>query len=212
MMMNLFSTFDPCTGKFSMNWMSMMMFLMIMPSMFWMLKNNQMMLTYMLFKMINKEIMMNSKYKSISIIMMSMMMLIMINNMMGLLPYVFTATSHMSISISMSLPIWMSYMIYGWTKNNKMMMANLLPKNSPTLIMPFMIMIELVSNIIRPISLSVRLSANMIAGHLLFTLMGEKNMIMMMSIMLIMMIFEMAVSIIQSYVFMTLMSLYSSEV
>nr|YP_010879042.1 ATP synthase F0 subunit 6 [Batracomorphus rinkihonis]WHE42694.1 ATP synthase F0 subunit 6 [Batracomorphus rinkihonis] len=211
-MTNLFSTFDPCTGKMSMNWISTMMFIFIIPNKFWKKNNTQEMMLNLMFKFINKEMSMNTKYKSIKVMLITMMMFILINNMMGLLPYVFTSSSHLMFSLSLSIPMWISYMMFGWKMNTKLMLTNMLPKNTPTLIMPLMIMIELTSNLIRPYSLAIRLSANMIAGHLLFSLLGEKNMLMFMIIMLFMMTFELAVSIIQSYVFMTLMSLYSSEV
>nr|YP_010878925.1 ATP synthase F0 subunit 6 [Batracomorphus chlorophana]WHE42577.1 ATP synthase F0 subunit 6 [Batracomorphus chlorophana] len=211
-MTNLFSTFDPCTGKLSMNWLSTFMFLLILPSKFWKKNNIQEMMMNLMFKFLNKEMKMNTKYKSIKIMLISMMMFILINNMMGLLPYVFTSSSHLMFSMSLSIPMWISYMFFGWKNNTKLMLTNMLPKNTPTMIMPLMILIELTSNLIRPYSLAIRLSANMIAGHLLFSLLGEKNMLMFMMIMLFMMTFELAVSIIQSYVFMTLMSLYSSEV
>nr|YP_010878977.1 ATP synthase F0 subunit 6 [Batracomorphus fuscomaculatus]WHE42629.1 ATP synthase F0 subunit 6 [Batracomorphus fuscomaculatus] len=211
-MTNLFSTFDPCTGKLSMNWISTLLFLLILPKKFWKKNNTQETMMNLMFKFLNKEMKMNTKYKSIKMLMISMMIFILINNMMGLLPYVFTSSSHLMFSLSLSIPMWISYMFFGWKKNTKLMLTNMLPKNTPTLIMPLMILIELTSNLIRPYSLAIRLSANMIAGHLLFSLMGEKNMLLFMIIMLFMMMFELAVSIIQSYVFMTLMSLYSSEV
>nr|YP_010878938.1 ATP synthase F0 subunit 6 [Batracomorphus cornutus]WHE42590.1 ATP synthase F0 subunit 6 [Batracomorphus cornutus] len=211
-MMNLFSTFDPCTGKLSMNWISTLLFLLILPKKFWKKNNTQETILNYLFKFMNSEMKMNTKYKSIKILLISMMILILINNLMGLLPYVFTSSSHMVFSLSLSIPMWISYMMFGWKKNTKLMLTNMLPKNTPKMIMPLMILIELTSNLIRPYSLAIRLSANMIAGHLLFSLLGEKNMLMFMIVMLFMMVFELAVSMIQSYVFMTLMTLYSSEV
>jgi len=83
----------------------------------------------------------------------------------------------------------------------------------------FMVIIEIISNIIRPLTLAVRLSANMIAGHLLISLLRNflKNIYMkiaipLSSIIIILMTLEMAVSIIQAYVFITLSTLYSNEV
>nr|YP_010879016.1 ATP synthase F0 subunit 6 [Batracomorphus nigromarginattus]WHE42668.1 ATP synthase F0 subunit 6 [Batracomorphus nigromarginattus] len=211
MMMNLFSTFDPCTGKLSLNWISTIMFILIIPKKFWKKNNMNQNLMNKIFKKLNDEIKMNTMYKSIKLIMMSMIMLILTNNMMGILPYVFTSTSQINFAMSLSLPMWTSYMMFGWKKNTKLMLTNMLPKNTPLLIMPLMIMIEFSSNLIRPASLAIRLSANMIAGHLMMSLLGEKS-IMLIMMMMILMMFEMAVAVIQSYVFTTLMTLYSSEV
>nr|YP_010878964.1 ATP synthase F0 subunit 6 [Batracomorphus extentus]WHE42616.1 ATP synthase F0 subunit 6 [Batracomorphus extentus] len=211
MMMNLFSTFDPCTGKLSMNWISTFMFIFIIQKKFWKKNNINQNMINLIMQKLNKEIIMNTKYKSIKLMMISLMILIMTNNMLGIMPYVYTSTSQVNFSMTLSVPMWISFMLFGWTKNTKLMFTNMLPKNTPSLIMPLMIMIEFTSNLIRPSSLAVRLSANMIAGHLLMSLLGEKSMLLIM-IMLFMMMFEMAVSIIQSYVFMTLMTLYSSEV
>nr|YP_010878912.1 ATP synthase F0 subunit 6 [Batracomorphus allionii]WHE42564.1 ATP synthase F0 subunit 6 [Batracomorphus allionii] len=211
MMMNLFSTFDPCTGKLSMNWISTIMFIFILPKSFWKKKNMNQNLMNKISEKINNEIKMNTKYKSIKLILVSMMLLILTNNILGILPYVFTSTSQINFSLSISMPMWISYMMFGWMKNTKLMLTNMLPKNTPSLIMPLMILIEFSSNLIRPSSLAIRLSANMIAGHLLMSLLGEKSMFFII-MMIILMMFETAVAIIQSYVFTTLMTLYSSEV
>jgi F-type H+-transporting ATPase subunit a len=85
--------------------------------------------------------------------------------------------------------------------------------------MPFMVCIETIRNIIRPGTLAVRLSANMIAGHLLLTLMGNTGRglgYLIVSFLLVgqlcLLVLESAVSIIQGYVFAVLRTLYSSEV
>nr|YP_010849310.1 ATP synthase F0 subunit 6 [Krisna quadrimaculosus]WGG89450.1 ATP synthase F0 subunit 6 [Krisna quadrimaculosus] len=213
-MTNLFSPFDPCTGMFSLNWMSMIIMMIIMPYNFWIIPNKNMIMMMKMLKKINMELNSNLTYKSSTIMMMSLMMMIMMNNMMGLVPYVFTCSSHLMFSLSLSLPMWMSFMMYATIKKTNKMFCHLLPKGTPKILMPFMIMIETISNLIRPMSLAVRLSANMIAGHMILALMGNSNKNMMLIIMLMLMIlltFELAVSIIQSYVFMTLTSLYSSE-
>jgi F-type H+-transporting ATPase subunit a len=81
-----------------------------------------------------------------------------------------------------------------------------------------MVLIELVSSLIRPLTLSIRLSANMIAGHLLICLLGNfliflgKSFIMTFPVRLILSFLEVSVSLIQSYVFITLLSLYFVDV
>nr|ASM41869.1 ATP synthase F0 subunit 6 [Scaphoideus nigrivalveus] len=217
MMMNLFSVFDPATGNLSLNWLSMFFFLTL-PISYWNMPSKMMTLMINMMNKLMMEIIMHLKKSEPSILMVSMFLYILINNIMGLLPYVFTASAHLAFSLSLALSIWMSLMMYGWINKTNSMFTHLVPVGTPTPLMPFMVLIESISNIIRPGSLAVRLSANMIAGHLLMTLLGN-NLISNFSLLMIMMwlfmglmMFEMAVAFIQSYVFMTLSTLYSSEI
>nr|YP_010531272.1 ATP synthase F0 subunit 6 [Mileewa mira]UXX17531.1 ATP synthase F0 subunit 6 [Mileewa mira] len=217
MMTNLFSVFDPCTGFFSLNWMSTFLFIIILPYNFWLMPNKILLNFNMLIIMVSKEMNSLMKYKGNNLIMISLFLFILINNLWGLLPYVFTSSSHISFSLSLALPMWLSFMLFGWINKTNKMFSHLVPIGTPTILMPFMVLIETISNFIRPGSLAVRLSANMIAGHLLMSLLGStSNNLMLISILMIilmmLMMFELAVSIIQSYVFLTLTTLYSSEI
>nr|YP_010710149.1 ATP synthase F0 subunit 6 [Stephanitis nashi]WCS41449.1 ATP synthase F0 subunit 6 [Stephanitis nashi] len=218
MMTNLFSTFDPSTSmKLSMNWISMMMIMIILPTNFWIKKSRMMMMTYIIMNNLIKELKMtlNMKSKEVILMLISIFFLILVNNLMGLMPYIFTATSHMVVNLTLSLPLWMSIMLFSWTNKTKMMLIHLTPMGTPEPLMPFMVMIEMISNIIRPISLSVRLTANMITGHLLMTLLETSMQMKNLPILIVqmfLMLFETAVAFIQSYVFMMLMTLYISEV
>nr|YP_009417620.1 ATP synthase F0 subunit 6 [Durgades nigropicta]ARX63970.1 ATP synthase F0 subunit 6 [Durgades nigropicta] len=217
-MTNLFSTFDPCTGTFSLNWMSATLIMAILPMKFWILPNKQFVLINLIMNILNKEIKMLMKYKGTSIMFISIFMLIMINNMMGLMPYIFTASSHLTYSLTLALPMWVGMMLYGWINKTNKMFIHMVPTGTPNMLMPFMVLIETISNMIRPGSLAVRLTANMIAGHLLMSLLGNncsKSSLMLMlcmSIFIMLMMFEAAVAMIQAYVFMTLSTLYSSEI
>nr|YP_009917449.1 ATP synthase F0 subunit 6 [Drabescus ineffectus]QLJ57897.1 ATP synthase F0 subunit 6 [Drabescus ineffectus] len=217
MMMNLFSVFDPVTGSLSLNWISMM-FIMIVPYPFWNTPSKPLLMILVLSKKLTKEIIMHLKMIEPSIILVSLFIYILINNMMGLIPYIFTASSHLIFSLSLALSMWISLMIFGWFNKTNSMFVHLVPVGTPTPLMPFMVMIESISNLIRPGSLAVRLSANMIAGHLLMSLLGNNlinNFFLLMIMMWLfmgLMMFELAVAFIQSYVFMTLSTLYSSEI
>nr|WDY84645.1 ATP synthase F0 subunit 6 [Gilpinia sp. 2 GYN-2022c] len=224
MMMNLFSIFYP-TSTFmptlNLNWSSTLLMMILLPSNFWLILSRKNMLFYNLMMKIHLEIkilMGNLKINS-TLMFSSLFLFIMINNFMGLFPYIFTSTSHMITSMTLSLPLWMMMMMFGWMKNMNHMFTHLLPQNTPNALMPFMVLIESISNIIRPLTLAVRLTANMIAGHLLMTLlsdMGTKismiSSFLLVMIQILLLILEYAVSIIQSYVFMVLITLYSSEV
>lgn len=98
------------------------------------------------------------------------------------------------------------------------MLAHLLPQGTPTLLIMFMVIIEIVSNIIRPITLCVRLTANLIAGHLLMSLLGNSLLrirklraIISLASPIALTVLESAVACIQAYVFITLITLYTTE-
>nr|YP_010478350.1 ATP synthase F0 subunit 6 [Nesophrosyne sp. 242 GMB-2012]UVI59794.1 ATP synthase F0 subunit 6 [Nesophrosyne sp. 242 GMB-2012] len=217
MMLNLFSVFDPSTGLFSLNWFSMILF-MLLPTPFWKTPSKLSSIMLNLYMKIMKEIIMHIKTSKPSILMVSMFSYMLTINVMGLMPYVFTPSAHLSMSLAIALTMWMSLMMYGWLNSTNNMFTHLVPMGTPAPLMPFMVLIESISNFIRPGSLAVRLTANMIAGHLLMSLLGNNlssNFPMMLIIMWLfmgLMVFELAVAFIQSYVFMTLSTLYSSEI
>nr|AKE36802.1 ATP synthase F0 subunit 6 [Rubiconia intermedia] len=222
MMTNLFSTFDPATSiNYSLNWTSSLLMILIIPYSFWIMPNRSTIIINKLSSTLHNEfkMLLGKNHEGMTLLFISLFMFILINNFMGLMPYIFTSSSHLLFSLSMALPLWLSMMIFGWTQNTNAMFAHLVPNGTPSLLMPFMVMIETISNIIRPGSLAVRLTANMIAGHLLMSLLGNKSVniesSMMMFIMIVqisLMMFEAAVAIIQAYVFSVLTTLYSSEV
>nr|YP_010885455.1 ATP synthase F0 subunit 6 [Tenguna kuankuoshuiensis]WJE88876.1 ATP synthase F0 subunit 6 [Tenguna kuankuoshuiensis] len=216
MMTSLFSSFDPQTNINQMNWFMILTPTILLPMTYWMKKSRLNMTMKMTENIIINEMKNITNKKEMLIMSMSIFIMILTINLMGLFPYVFTPTSHICLSMSLALPIWMMMMIYGWMKFTNKMFIHLLPMGTPTMIMPMMIIIETMGNIIRPIALSVRLTANMIAGHLLMTLLGDMNNINLIYIILpmqmLLMMFESAISTIQAYVFCTLMTLYSSEI
>nr|YP_010478272.1 ATP synthase F0 subunit 6 [Nesophrosyne sp. 23 GMB-2012]UVI59716.1 ATP synthase F0 subunit 6 [Nesophrosyne sp. 23 GMB-2012] len=217
MMLNLFSVFDPATGLFSLNWLSMLLFLFL-PTPFWKTPGKLLSILINMNIKITKEVIMHTKTLKPTVLLVSMLLYILMINVTGLLPYVFTASAHLSVSLSIALTMWTSLMLYGWFNSTNKMFTHLVPLGTPSPLMPFMVMIESISNVIRPGSLAVRLSANMIAGHLLMSLLGNNLtvypalMMMMMWLFMSLMVFELAVAFIQSYVFMTLSTLYSSEI
>nr|YP_009643458.1 ATP synthase F0 subunit 6 [Euscopus rufipes]APO08888.1 ATP synthase F0 subunit 6 [Euscopus rufipes] len=220
MMTNLFSTFDPSTSKhLALNWVSMFLVIMILPMNYWILPSKIKVTKNKLVENMTNEFnsLLKNKAKGLILIPMSLFTFIMINNIMGLLPYIFTSSSHMMFTLTLAFPLWLSLMIYGWINNTKYMLAHLVPVGTPNLLMPFMVIIETLSNMIRPGALAVRLMANMIAGHLLMSLLGNNtttmniNLPIIFLIQMLLMLFETAVSIIQAYVFSILMTLYTSE-
>nr|YP_010999499.1 ATP synthase F0 subunit 6 [Ochthebius lejolisii]QNP10023.1 ATP synthase F0 subunit 6 [Ochthebius lejolisii]WPM98411.1 ATP synthase F0 subunit 6 [Ochthebius lejolisii] len=222
MMTNLFSSFDPGTMyNLSLNWMSTFLGLLMIPTMYWLIPSRMNFLWIKICLTLHKEfkILLGNKIKGSTLMFISLFSMILFNNFLGLFPYIFTSTSHLTLTLTLALPLWLSFMIYGWINNTTHMLAHLVPQGTPPILMPFMVCIESISNIIRPGTLAVRLAANMIAGHLLMTLLGNTGpMLSMMMIniliiiQLLLLLLESAVAIIQSYVFAILSTLYSSEV
>nr|ULR86925.1 ATP synthase F0 subunit 6 [Littorina brevicula] len=143
-------------------------------------------------------------------------------NLAGLIPYVFSPTSHLAVSLSLGLPLWLSLLISGAFFNPSSVVAGLLPMGAPAPLNPFLVLIESVSILVRPITLSVRLMANMSAGHIVLTLIGNYmttslfmpgafSMLLLISIQVLYTIFEFGIGVIQAYIFCLLITLYSDE-
>nr|YP_008758085.1 ATP synthase F0 subunit 6 [Jellisonia amadoi]AGW80399.1 ATP synthase F0 subunit 6 [Jellisonia amadoi] len=223
MMTNLFSIFDPLNSNMlSLNWMSTSLGLLFIPNFYWLIPSRYSIIWNSILTYLHKEfkvLLGNNSFQGSSFMFISLFSFILFNNFLGLFPYIFTSTSHMTLTLSLALPLWLSFMIYGWINHTNHMFCHLVPQGTPNLLMPFMVCIETISNIIRPGTLAIRLSANMIAGHLLLTLMGNtgnslSNLLLSVLIMsqILLLLLEVAVSMIQSYVFAVLSTLYSSEI
>nr|AVE15765.1 ATP synthase F0 subunit 6 [Creobroter sp. JZ-2017] len=225
MMTNLFSVFDPSSNimNLSINWLSTFIGLMLIPTSMWLIPSRNTMLWNLIINKLHEEFKLLIGKKKINkgstFMFISIFSIILYNNFMGLFPYIFTSSSHMIMTLTLALPLWLSFMLFGWINNTKHMFAHLVPQGTPGMLMPFMVCIETISNIIRPGTLAIRLAANMIAGHLLLTLLGNTGSTMLMTLLpmliitqVLLLTLESAVAIIQSYVFAVLSTLYSSEV
>nr|NP_443585.1 ATP synthase F0 subunit 6 [Hoplostethus japonicus]BAB70279.1 ATPase subunit 6 [Hoplostethus japonicus] len=142
-------------------------------------------------------------------------------NLLGLLPYTFTPTTQLSLNMGLAAPLWLTTVIIGMRNQPTHALGHLLPEGTPTLLIPVLIIIETISLFIRPLALGVRLTANLTAGHLLIQLiaMGISALVsvmpvtalIMMVLLLLMTLLEVAVAMIQAYVFVLLLSLYLQE-
>lgn len=223
MIINLFSIFDPSSSiNTSINWVSRVLFLFIISSSLWVVSSKAMVIINTIkISLFNefKVILGQESPKGRLILIISLFSFILFNNFIGLYPYIFTSTSHITITLSLALPLWLGIMIYGWINQIIYMFAHLVPQSTPAVLMPFMVLIESISSIIRPGTLAVRLTANMIAGHLLITLLGNQTsnrsgviLLILVNVQILLIVLELAVSIIQSYVFTVLITLYTSEI
>merc|ERR1712179_223232 len=138
-------------------------------------------------------------------------------NLIGLAPYIFTSSSHISFTLTLAIPIWIGRIVFSIKNQYNSLFAHLVPRGTPVALIPVIVIIETVSNIIRPGTLSIRLAANIVAGHLLLTLLGSqgpaaRGLVILGLIRLILLLcLELAVACIQAYVFTILRSLYLNE-
>jgi F-type H+-transporting ATPase subunit a len=96
----------------------------------------------------------------------SLFMFILISNVVGLIPYNFTVASHIIVTAALALLVFVTVLVYGFWKNGLHFFNLFVPKGIPIYIMPLIVFIEVLSFLSRPISHSVRLFANMLAGHI----------------------------------------------
>nr|AAP75248.1 ATP synthase 6 [Chromis nitida]AAP75250.1 ATP synthase 6 [Chromis nitida]QUJ18259.1 ATP synthase protein 6 [Chromis nitida] len=151
----------------------------------------------------------------------SLMMFLITLNMLGLLPYTFTPTTQLSLNMAFAVPLWLATVIIGMRNQPNHALAHLLPEGTPTLLIPILIIIETISLFIRPLALGVRLTANLTAGHLLIQLIATAAFVLLplmpaVAILTTVLLFlltllEVAVAMIQAYVFVLLISLYLQE-
>nr|AGI97858.1 ATP synthase F0 subunit 6 [Tetraneura sp. 1 WL-2013]AGI97859.1 ATP synthase F0 subunit 6 [Tetraneura sp. 1 WL-2013] len=217
-MTNLFNIFDPSTSMWNnmqINWISSFMIIIMMPNSMWIIPNRIFTMYNKLFINLNNEMLMlykNKNTKSPSFMFITLFMFILMNNLLSLFPYIFSSSSHMIFSLSIALPFWLFFIMMSIMYNLKNFITHLIPLNTPILLAPLMTIIETMSILIRPMSLAIRLTANLIAGHLLMTLLNFNSfMLIILIIQIMLMMFELCVAFIQSYVFSMLSSLYSSE-
>lgn len=222
MIINLFSIFDPRTSIiYSLNWLRSIYVLLFFPNLYWFIPSRFNYLFIFLLNYLCNEfkILLNLKINLSNIlIIISIFVFIILNNFIGLYRYIFTSSRHISFRLVFSLVIWISFMIFGWLININHIFVHLVPIGTPGVLIPFIVLIETIRNLIRPGTLAVRLSANIIAGHLLITLIsstGNRLRIILLVLILlsqrVLIILELSVSIIQAYVFRVLRTLYRSE-
>ncbi|MEZ5782254.1 MAG: F0F1 ATP synthase subunit A [Rhizobiaceae bacterium] len=96
----------------------------------------------------------------------SLFMFVLVANLWGMFPYFFTVTSHIIVTFALALLVIGTVIIYGFMKHGFGFLKLFVPHGVPGILVPLVVMIEVISFLSRPISLSVRLFANMLAGHI----------------------------------------------
>ena len=134
-------------------------------------------------------------------------------NVFGLCPYVFTPTTHIIVTLGFSFSIIIGVILSGLLRFKKDFFSILMPSGAPLVLAPLLVLIETVSYFSRAISLGVRLAANLSAGHLLFAILAGFGVIFKSAIVIMVFItlLEIAVAIIQAYVFCLLTTIYLAD-
>ena len=231
MIRNLFSIFDPASSILSLNWfLILLMYSLSLPLRGFKKPRNLRNIGKSLFKALIKETgaIIGKKKRVIykrkrnnfeTIFPVALGLGIVIINVSALYPHVFPLTAQLVITLSLALFHWLwTTFLPRWIKKSNHTLTHLVPQGTPPALINFIVLIELIRRIIRPLTLCVRLTANMIAGHLLLTLLGNImittpiwSVPLMFPLPLVLTILEIAVALIQSYVFMTLITLYIEE-
>nr|YP_008593514.1 ATP synthase F0 subunit 6 [Sphyraena japonica]BAN83456.1 ATPase subunit 6 [Sphyraena japonica] len=156
-----------------------------------------------------------------AVLFVSLMIYLMTMNVLGLLPYTFTPTTQLSLNLGLAFPLWLATVIIGMRNQPTNALAHILPEGTPTPLVPILIVIETISLLIRPLALGVRLTANLTAGHLLIQLIATAVYVLISimptvamlsaTLLLLLTLLEVAVAMIQAYVFVLLLSLYLQE-
>jgi ATP synthase subunit 6 len=149
---------------------------------------------------------------------------ILFSNLLGLIPYSFTVTSHLIVTFGLAFALFFGINVLGIAKHGFNFLSLFLPGGAPLMLAPFLVVIELISYVFRVISLSVRLFANMMAGHALLKILAGFAWTMFMfpglaflshlvpmGVVVAIYGLEFAVAFLQAYVFTTLFCMYTND-
>ncbi|WDR02525.1 F0F1 ATP synthase subunit A [Devosia algicola] len=154
----------------------------------------------------------------------SIFMFVLIGNLFGIIPFFFTITSHIVITFALAILVISVVLIYGFMKNGIGFLKLFVPQGVPGYVLPIVVPIEIVSFLSRPISLSVRLFANILAGHItlkvfagfVFTMgtlgwLGFLGAALPLAMTVALTALELLVAVLQAYVFAVLTSMYLND-
>ena len=154
----------------------------------------------------------------------TMFMFVLFGNMLGLFPYAFTFTSHIAVTLALALMVFVLITAVALTLHGRKFFGYFVPEGAPLWLAPIIVPVEIISYLSRPISLSIRLFANMVAGHVMlkvfatFVVMlgglgaaGPFLSVLPLAINVALVGFEVLVAFLQAYVFAILTCIYLSD-
>lgn len=220
MINNLFEIFDPSINNYiQLNWIFIFFPIIIFPNSYWLIPSRILIIYKLFIKYLFNEfkIIIINKYIINIFLFLRIIIYIITLNLFRLIPYIFTSTRHLLFNLSIAFSIWLRFIIYSIINFPIKTLRHLVPLNSPKFLINFIVIIELIRLFIRPWTLSIRLSANLISGHLILILLRNFiiNFILLFPFTLliqnILLILEISIALIQAYVFSILLTLYFSE-
>ena len=148
----------------------------------------------------------------------TLFMFVLFLNMLGMIPYGFTVTSHIAVTFALAMLIFIGVTVIGFIKHGLGFFGFFVPKGVPIFMLPLLVVIEVISYFTRPISLSVRLFANMMAGHTMLKvfsgfviLMGFLGGWLPLAVMVAFTGLEILIAFLQAYVFAILTCIYLND-
>ncbi|MDR3179889.1 MAG: F0F1 ATP synthase subunit A [Holosporaceae bacterium] len=147
----------------------------------------------------------------------SIFLFVLFGNLVGMIPYMFTYTSHIIVTFTLAMIVFLFVTILGFVRHGLKFFRILAPGGVPKLLLPLLVPVELISYLSRPISLSIRLFANMVAGHTMmkvfagFAVMLGVCGIAPVLVNIVLTGFEIAISILQAYIFTILTCVYLND-
>jgi F-type H+-transporting ATPase subunit a len=154
----------------------------------------------------------------------SIFMLLAVSNLIGIIPYTFTIASHIIVTAALALMVFLTVLIYGFYKNGLKFFKLFVPSGIPIVILPLVVAIEIISFLSRPVSHSVRLFANMLAGHITlkvfasfitmlgaFGFVGWFGAVLPLALVVALTALELLVAFLQAYVFAILTCIYIND-
>ena len=154
----------------------------------------------------------------------TLFMFVLFSNVMGLIPYTFTVTSQIVVTFAFAAFVIGMVLVYGFIKHGAHFLHLFVPSGVPAPLMPFIVLIEVISFLSRPVSLSVRLFANMLAGHITLKVFGGFVALMLgasgvaailsplpLAAIVLLTAFELLVAVLQAYVFAILTCVYLND-
>ena len=154
----------------------------------------------------------------------SLFMFVLVANLLGMFPYFFTVTSHLIVTFALAMLVIGTVVVYGFWKHGFGFLKLFVPHGVPALLVPLVVLIEVISFLSRPISLSVRLFANMLAGHITlkvfagfvvslsaFGAVGVAGAVLPLAMAVALTALEFLVAFLQAYVFAVLTCMYLND-
>jgi F-type H+-transporting ATPase subunit a len=151
-------------------------------------------------------------------------MLVTVSNIVGIIPYTFTISSHIIVTAALAFLVFFTVLIYGFYKNGLRFFKLFVPSGIPIAILPLVVVIEIISFLSRPVSHSVRLFANMLAGHItlkvfasFITMLGAMGIVgvfgavLPLALVVALTALELLVAFLQAYVFTILTCIYIND-